>query len=110
MSVARPVDGNERRFCRGHRRRCDDRPSRLPIVRRTNLVIRLEPHPAGVILDVRAQASARRDEIRSEYAGALKVAVTQAPEKGKANQAIAELLAKYLQLRKSQVELLSGAT
>ena len=73
-------------------------------------MIRLEPHPDGVILSVRAQAGARRDEVRGEHDGALKVAVTQAPEKGKANKAIAELLAKYLQLRKSQVELVSGET
>jgi uncharacterized protein (TIGR00251 family) len=73
-------------------------------------MIRLEPHPDGAVLAVRAQASARRDEIRGEHDGALKIAVTQAPEKGKANKAIAELLAKFLRLRKSQVELLSGAT
>ena len=42
--------------------------------------------------------------------GALKVCVTQAPEKGKANKAIAEVLAKWLGVRKSQVHLLSGET
>lgn len=73
-------------------------------------MIRLEPHPEGVVLAVRAQAGARRDEVRGEHDGALKVAVTQAPEKGKANKAIAELLAKHLQVRKSQVELISGET
>jgi uncharacterized protein YggU (UPF0235/DUF167 family) len=40
----------------------------------------------------------------------LKVSVTQAPEKGKANKALVELLAKGLALRKSQIELLSGET
>ena len=40
----------------------------------------------------------------------LKVCVTQSPEKGKANKAIGELLAKSLGLRKSQIELLSGET
>jgi len=40
----------------------------------------------------------------------LKVVVTQAPERGKANKAAVELLAKSLGLRKSQIELLSGET
>ena len=42
--------------------------------------------------------------------GALKVCVTQAPEKGKANKAIVEVLAKWLGVRKSQIELISGET
>ena len=40
----------------------------------------------------------------------LKVCVTQAAEKGKANKALVELLGKALSLRKSQIELLSGET
>jgi hypothetical protein len=36
--------------------------------------------------------------------------VTQSPEKGKANKAVIELMAKSLGLRKSQIELLSGET
>jgi uncharacterized protein (TIGR00251 family) len=73
-------------------------------------VIRCEAHPEGIVLLVRAYAGARRDELRGEHDGSLKVAVTQAPEKGKANKAIVEVLAKQLQLRKSQIELLSGET
>ena len=73
-------------------------------------MIRLETHPEGVILSVRAAPGARQNEIRGEYDGALKIAVTQAPEKGKANQALIALLAQVLQLRKSNIELLSGAT
>jgi uncharacterized protein len=70
----------------------------------------LEKHADGTILPVRAQPGARRNEIRGEQDGMLKVCVTQAPEKGKANKAIAELLAKKLALKKSQVELISGET
>ena len=73
-------------------------------------MIDLEPHDEGSILPVRAHPGARRNEIRGEHDGALRVAVTQAPEKGKANKAIAELLAKKLAVRKSQVELVSGET
>lgn len=73
-------------------------------------MIRLELHACGVILSVRAQAGARRNGFQGEHDGALKVSVTQAPEKGKANQAIIAVLARQLQLRKSQIQLLSGAT
>ena len=68
----------------------------------------LEAHPEGVILSVRAQASARVNAVRGEQGGALRVAVTQAAEKGKANRAIVELLAQTLALRKSQLELIGG--
>lgn len=73
-------------------------------------MIRLEPHAEGSVLPVRAHAGARRNEAGGEHDGALRVAVTQAPEKGKANKAIAALLAKLLDVRKSDVELLSGET
>jgi uncharacterized protein YggU (UPF0235/DUF167 family) len=36
--------------------------------------------------------------------------VTQVAEKGKANEAIAKLLAKALKLRRSQIVLISGST
>ena len=62
------------------------------------------------MLPVRAQAGARRNSLKGIHAGALQVAVTQAPEKGKANKAIIEVLAGKLGLRKSQIELLSGET
>jgi len=72
-------------------------------------VIALEAHADGTILPVRAQAGARRNGLKGAHAGGLQVAVTQAPEKGKANQAIIVVLAKELGLKRSQFELLSGA-
>jgi uncharacterized protein YggU (UPF0235/DUF167 family) len=73
-------------------------------------MIKLEDHPQGTILPVRAHAGARRNGIRGEQAGSLQVSVTQAPEKGKANKAIIAVLAAALSLRKSQFELLAGET
>ena len=64
----------------------------------------------GVVLGVRARAGARRNEIVGVHGGSLKVSVTQAPEKGKANEAIVALLAKQLGISKSQITLLSGQT
>ena len=67
-------------------------------------------HPQGVVLAVLAHAGARRNEIRGEQDGTLKVCVTQAPEKGKANNAIRRLLADSFRIKLSQIELLSGET
>lgn len=73
-------------------------------------MIALEPHAEGTILPVRAQPGARRNEIRGEQDGALKVCVTQVAEKGKANKAVIEVLCDALDLRKSQIQLVSGET
>ncbi|MGD0655052.1 MAG: DUF167 domain-containing protein [Thermoguttaceae bacterium] len=73
-------------------------------------MIALESHPEGTILPVRARPGSRRNEIRGEQDGMLKVCVTQLPEKGKANKAVVELMAKSLGLRKSQIEMISGET
>jgi len=73
-------------------------------------VIQLEPHSRGVVLPVRAQPRARRDAIIGKHGGQLRIAVTEPPEKGKANQSIIEVLCEQLGLKKSQVVLLSGET
>ena len=73
-------------------------------------MIALEVHADGIVLPVRARAGARRSGVEGEHDGALKVSVTEAPEKGKANRAIIAQLAKELSLRKSQIGLLSGET
>jgi uncharacterized protein (TIGR00251 family) len=73
-------------------------------------MLSLEAHHDGTILPVRAHPGARRNEIRGQQDGMLKVSVTQAPEKGKANKALVEVLSKSLGLKKSQLELLSGET
>lgn len=62
------------------------------------------------MLPVKAQPGARRNGIVGEHAGSLKVAVTQAPEKGKANEAIIEVLADQLELKRNQFQLVSGVT
>jgi uncharacterized protein (TIGR00251 family) len=65
---------------------------------------------AGAILPVLAHAGAKRNAILGERAGALRVAVTAPPEKGKANEAIQALLGESLNVKPSCVSLISGAT
>jgi uncharacterized protein (TIGR00251 family) len=71
-------------------------------------MIALESHPEGTILSVRAHPGARRNEITGCHDGMLKVSVTQAPEKGKANKALIALLSEALGVKKSQLQLLAG--
>lgn len=73
-------------------------------------MIVLSPHTDGATLAVRAQPGAKKNAILGEHAGALKVAVTAPPEDGRANAALVEVLKKWLGVKRSQVELLSGAT
>lgn len=69
-----------------------------------------QPHSEGVAVPLRVSAGARRNQLRWEPDGLLRVWITQSPEKGKANQALLELVAKTLRIRKSQLEILSGHT
>jgi uncharacterized protein (TIGR00251 family) len=73
-------------------------------------MIQIRDHADGCILSVRAQPGARRDAIVGEHAGMLKVAVSAPPDKGRANEAIIDVLAKSLGIKRSQIELVSGAT
>lgn len=73
-------------------------------------MILLEATRDGICIPVKAIPGARRNAIVGEHAGSLKVAVTQAPEKGKANAAIAVVIAERLGLKRSQVILCSGPT
>jgi uncharacterized protein (TIGR00251 family) len=73
-------------------------------------LIEPQAHAQGAILPVQAHAGARRNAVGGIHDGRLKVSVTTAPEKGKANKAIIAVLSERLSLRKSRIELLSGQT
>ena len=75
-----------------------------------NPMVTLSDHPEGIVLLVKAQAGGRKNANRDEQNGALKVSVTQVAEKGKANTAIAAVLASSLQLKAAQIELIAGHT
>ena len=64
---------------------------------------------AGVLIKVAARPGTR-DAVLGVQGDALKLGVSAAPEKGKANKAFSELLAKVLGVRKSAVALVSGDT
>ncbi len=70
----------------------------------------LTAHAQGTILAVHAHPGAKRNAVLGTRAGALRVAVTAPPEKGKANAAIGAVLAESLGCRAAEVALVSGAT
>ncbi len=73
-------------------------------------MINIEEHREGLVIGVRVSAGASRERVMGEHAGALKVSVAAAPERGKANKAVCELVAKTLGVSRAQVRLVSGET
>lgn len=62
------------------------------------------------ILRLRVSPGARKARIAGPHGGALKLAVTEPPERGKANEGVIALLAAALGLAGRDIEILSGHT
>jgi uncharacterized protein len=71
-------------------------------------MIELVPDADGVVVPVLAHPRARTNAVLGERAGAVRIAVTEPPEKGKANAAITQLLAQVCSCPASHVSLLTG--
>ena len=74
----------------------------------TNMV-RLRESKKGLTFDIQVIPHASRAELVGVQDSALKVKVTAPPVEGAANEACIKLLAKELGLKKSQMEISSGA-
>jgi len=66
--------------------------------------------PGGAVLSVKVVAGASRDRVVGVLGESLKIATSAPPEKGKANAAVADILAAALGLNRRAVELVSGPT
>jgi uncharacterized protein (TIGR00251 family) len=64
----------------------------------------------GVTFAVQVVPRASRNEIVGMHGDALKVRLIAPPVEGKANEALIAFLAQWLGIRKSQVEIVAGAT
>jgi len=62
----------------------------------------------GTRLRVRVTPGARADKILGVHDGALKLSVTKAPERGRANEAVVRLLAEVLRVPTSAIEVTAG--
>jgi len=63
---------------------------------------------ATLILHVKVVPGASRDRVAGRYGDGVKVQTSAPPEAGKANAAVTKILAQFLSLRPSQVELASA--
>src|SRR5262245_18981093 len=64
----------------------------------------------GCRFSVRVKPAAKQDTLTGTYGGRLKMSVVAPPEKGKANDAVARVLAGALNLATSRVSVISGHT
>ena len=71
-------------------------------------MVEIQTRGQDIILPVKVVPKASRDRIVGELDGALKVAVSAAPERGAANAAVCKLIAKALGVRAQQVIVASG--
>jgi uncharacterized protein (TIGR00251 family) len=70
----------------------------------------LTPEGDGVLLALRVSAGASKTRILGIHAGALKLSVQAPPEKGKANAAVARLVAETFGVPPSAVAIVRGET
>ena len=64
----------------------------------------------GAVLGVKVVPGASRDKIVAVLGDALKIATSAPPERGKANEAVARILAKALDIAARDVTLAGGPT
>lgn len=70
----------------------------------------MSPHPEGLLVAVKVIPKSSRAQVLNIENEELKVRLTSAPEKGKANEELIALFAKALKIAKGRVILLSGET
>ena len=71
-------------------------------------MLEMQEREGAVILLVRVQPRASKDEVAGEMGGALKVRLRAPAVEDRANEALVEFLAELLKTPKSAVRILSG--
>ncbi len=66
--------------------------------------------PGGIEIEVVVSAGAKRSGVTGTYGDALKVAVRAAPERGRANAEVAEVLARHAGIGVKAVAIVAGHT
>ena len=72
--------------------------------------MRVPLHKDTVTLSVRVIPRAKRSEVVGAGGDSLKVYVMAPPEGGRANDALVAVLAKWLDVKRHQIEILAGAS
>lgn len=71
-------------------------------------MIEVRESGTSLLFSVKVQPKASASRVVGEHGGALKIAVTAPPEKGRANAAVIALLAKVLGVPRSSIEIIRG--
>ena len=66
--------------------------------------------PEGIIIDVKAQPGASRDECLGIQGDALKIRVTAPPVDSAANKALVKFLSKTIRIPRSRISIIKGKT
>jgi len=64
----------------------------------------------GIIFNIKVQPRSAKTEVIGVHDNILKVKVTSAPEGGKANKQVIELISRYFNVKKSSVKIIKGET
>lgn len=70
----------------------------------------IQEYPDGVIINVRVQPRASRNELGGLYGEAVRLRLTAPPVDGAANAACVEFLAGLFKIPRHQIEIISGLT
>ncbi len=73
-------------------------------------MINIRKVEGGIVVSIKVQPNASKDRVVGEHADQIKIAVTVAPEKGKANKAVIKVLSRWLGIKSSDIEIVSGET
>ena len=84
--------------------------SNNPIIHQSNSPAFLHAQPDGVLLSVKLQPRASKNEIGAPLGDELKIKVTAPPVDAAANRALIELLAEKLDCPRGRVALIRGQT
>jgi uncharacterized protein len=72
--------------------------------------LQIESTEGGVIFTVKVVPGSSRTGVSGMLNGMVKIKISAAPEKGKANQCLIKFLAKKLGVKKSAISVISGRT
>lgn len=72
--------------------------------------IEITEFESGLRVSVHVTPGAKRTVVGGRHGRALRVSVAAAPEKGKANKAVAEAICSSLNLKRFQCEVVTGLT
>ncbi|HBG77532.1 MAG TPA: YggU family protein [Phycisphaerales bacterium] len=72
--------------------------------------LKISQTPDGIIFQVKVVPAGSKTSVEGIYGDMLKVKLSAAPEKGKANEALLEFLAEMLGVKRKFVKIVSGQT